>query len=267
MRSFLPYLIGFTLVLGVWLGGFVWPKSQGYYSIIDLVKDRTNRAYSRPYDRDILRADLVAGGFRLGDAAFVRLFKHENRLELWMAPQGGGGRFKLFRTYDICKFSGELGPKLKEGDRQSPEGFYQIAASQMNPNSRHHLSFNLAFPNVFDRAHERTGTFLMIHGGCSSIGCYAVTDEKVDEIYAIVEAAQNRGQDEVPVHIFPFEMNDDMMDRFSEHRWADFWRNLKTGYDLFERDKVPPVVGVCEQTYVFNEETKQAGCQLVAGWR
>lgn len=264
MRSFLPYIIGISLVLIVWIGGFAWPMSQGYYSIVDLVRDRTDRSYTRPYDRVGLRSDLVEQGFRLGDAAFIRIFKRESRLELWMA--GGGDAFELFRTYDICNFSGELGPKLQEGDRQSPEGFYQIAASQMNPNSRHHLSFNLAFPNVFDQAWDRTGTYLMVHGGCTSIGCYAVTDEKVDEIYAIVEAAQNRGQSEVPVHIFPFEMEAGAMAQFDGHRWAEFWANLKTGYDLFEQNKVPPVVGVCDKSYVFGDDARQAGCQLVSGW-
>ncbi len=264
MRSFLPYILGLSLVLTVWIGGFAWPMSQGYYSIIDLVRDRTDSSYTRPYDRAGLRSDLVAQGFRLGDAAFVRIFKRESRLELWLA--GGNGTFELFRTYDICNFSGDLGPKLQEGDRQSPEGFYQIAASQMNPNSRHHLSFNLAFPNVFDRAWDRTGTYLMVHGGCSSIGCYAVTDEKVDEIYAIVEAAQKRGQSEVPVHIFPFEMDAGAMSQFGGHRWAEFWANLKTGYDLFEQTKVPPVVGVCDKAYVFGDEALQANCQLVSGW-
>ena len=266
MRGFVPYIVGLGVVLVAWIGVFAWPMSQGYHSLIDLIRDKTDRSYTRPFDRDDLRADLVAAGFRFGDAAFIRIFKQESRLELWMASTKGNGAFELFRTYEICNYSGDLGPKLREGDRQSPEGFYQIAASQMNPNSRHHLAFNLAFPNVFDRAWDRTGTYLMVHGGCSSIGCYAVTDEKVDQIYAIVEAAQQRGQREVPVHIFPFAMDAANLTKFAGHRWAGFWQNLKTGYDLFEADKVPPIVGVCDKAYVFGDETNTENCELVSGW-
>ena len=254
---------GLAGIAVLWGGLYLWPRSQGYYSIVDLIRDRTDKSYARPYDRTGLRADIVAAGFRLGDPAFVRIFKQENRLEVWMAH---GDRFELFRAYPICKFSGELGPKLAEGDHQAPEGFYQIAKSQMNPKSRHHLAFNLAFPNVYDRNNGRTGTYLMVHGGCSSAGCYAVTDEKVDEIYAIVEAAHNRGQKEVPVHIFPFEMTDAAMAAHGDSEWADFWANLKTGYDLFEQTGVPPVVGACGTTYVFNEATRRADCRLVTGW-
>ncbi len=257
------FLFGLFAVGLIWAVGIAWPASQGYHSLLDMMGDRMNRSYERPYDRSVLRKDLMAAGFRMGDPVFIRIFKQDSRLEVWLARDK---TFVLFRTYDICTFSGELGPKLAEGDRQSPEGFYQVAASQMNPNSRHHLSFNLAFPNAYDRAHGRTGTFLMVHGGCSSIGCYAVTDEKVDEIYAMVEAAHRRGQREVPVHIFPFEMNEVNLAAYREHRWFDYWLNLKTGHDLFEETRVPPRVGVCGKTYVFGQDVEGEGCIPITGW-
>lgn len=266
MRVMVAYILGFSFIGLLVAGALIWPRQAGYYSLIDMIRDRFDTSYSRPFDRADLRADLVKAGFRIGDPSFIRIFKAENRLELWMAHGGVNTSYTLFRAYDICNFSGELGPKLKEGDHQSPEGFYQIAPSQMNPNSRHHLSFNLAFPNAYDQALARTGTYLMVHGGCSSVGCYAVTDEKVDEIYAIVEASHRRGQSEVSVHIFPFEMNEESMSLHEDHRWLGFWENLKTGYDLFEQDKIPPKVGVCDAAYVFGEDSAQEGCERVSGW-
>ena len=257
-------VIAAILVLAaLWGGLYAWPRSQGYYSIADLIRDWSDKSYTRSFDRSGLRADLVAAGFRMGDAVFIRIFKQENRLELWLSHDGA---YRLFRSYPICRFSGKLGPKLAEGDHQAPEGFYQIARSQMNPKSRRYLAFNLGFPNIFDRNNGRTGSYLMVHGGCSSVGCYAMTDEKVDEIYALMEAAFRRGQGEVPVHIFPFELTDEALAAHGDSEWADFWANLKTGYDLFEQTGVPPVVGACGTTYVFNEETQRADCQLVTGW-
>ena len=107
-------------------------------------------------------------------------------------------RFERFATYPICRWSGRLGPKFREGDRQAPEGFYTVDAEQLNPNSRMHRSFNLGFPNAYDQAHGRTGSFLMVHGGCASIGCYAVTDPAVDEIWRMVTAALEQGQARFP---------------------------------------------------------------------
>ena len=265
MRVSFIVLAVLFLAAAIWLVGFAWPLSQGYQSFLPMVRDKLNRSYERPFDRTILRQDLVSSGFLLGQAAFVRIFKQESRLELWMR-EAGKSDFSIFRTYEICKFSGLLGPKLAEGDKQSPEGFYQVARSQLNPSSQRHLSFNIGFPNVYDRAQNRTGTYLMVHGGCSSIGCYAMTDEGVDEIYAIVEAALDSGQGEVPVHIFPFKMVEKNLAKYSDHEWADFWQNLKQGYDLFEQYKVPPKAGVCGTKYVFNGDVGSKDCKPVTGW-
>jgi len=191
---------------------------------------------------------LKAHGLSLGAPVFIRIFKLESELELWVKKDG---RFVRFATYPICLWSGRLGPKIKEGDRQAPEGFYTVAEEQLNPNSRWHRSFNLGFPNAFDQAHGRTGSFLMVHGGCGSIGCYAMTDPVVDEIWRMVTAALDKGQPRFAVHVFPFRMTERNLRLRRGHPWESFWANLKQGYDLFEQSHVPPVVGVCENRYVF----------------
>jgi len=160
-------------------------------------------------------------------------------------------QFALLRTFPICAFSAELGPKLREGDRQSPEGFYRVRLGSLNPNSSYHLSFNLGYPNRYDRAHGRTGNYLMVHGNCVSIGCYAMTDAGIDEIYAMVETALNAGQDAVSVHIFPFRMSTANMVRHADNEWAEEWGMLKIGYDLFETTKKVPDVRVEGLDYAF----------------
>lgn len=163
-----------------------------------------------------------------------------------------GETFTLFKGYPICAWSGNLGPKEKEGDGQSPEGFYFVPPDAMNPNSQFHLSFNLGFPNAYDRAHGRTGSFLMVHGDCVSIGCYAMTDKAIEEIYVLAEAAHTGGQSYFRVHIFPFRMTDENMSAHDASPWIDYWRNLKAGYDAFEDTRIPPNVRVENKNYVFN---------------
>jgi len=203
-----------------------------------------------PGTPDLARLDarLQAEGVRLGAPVYVRIFKLESELELWVEK---AGRFQRFATYPICLWSGRLGPKLKEGDRQAPEGFYTVAKEQLNPNSRWHRSFNLGFPNTYDRGKGRTGSLLMVHGGCSSIGCYAMTDNVVDEIWRFVTAALDDGQARIPVHVFPFRMTERNLRLRKGDRWSGFWADLKKGYDLFEASHVPPKVSVCEGRYAF----------------
>ncbi len=191
---------------------------------------------------------LAAQGVKLGVPVYVRIFKLESELELWVEKDG---RFVRFATYPICLWSGRLGPKLREGDRQAPEGFYTVAAEQLNPNSRMYRSFSLGFPNAFDEAHGRSGSFLMVHGGCASIGCYAVTDPVVGEIWSLVTAALDQGQARFPVHAFPFRMTDSNLKLRRGSRWEGFWADLKKGYDLFEASHLPPMVSVCNGRYVF----------------
>ncbi|MFP3943971.1 MAG: L,D-transpeptidase family protein [Alphaproteobacteria bacterium] len=213
-----------------------------------------------PWDRaavlEKMQPLLARAQAEAGAPVFIRIFKRESELELWLKGESGYG---LVKTYPICAWSGHLGPKLKQGDRQAPEGFYRVVARALNPASRFHLSFNLGYPNEYDRAHGRTGDWLMVHGNCVSIGCYAMTDRGIEEIYTLVEAALENGQPAVPVHIFPFRMTDANMARASRSRWIGFWRNLKTGYDLFERTKRPPDVRVRNKAYVFPGETGVPG--------
>lgn len=168
--------------------------------------------------------------------------------------QNDTGNFIALKRWEICTWSGSLGPKLKEGDGQSPEGFYFVKPSAMNPNSSYHLSFNLGFPNAYDRAHGRTGSFLMVHGDCVSIGCYAMTNKGIEEIYTLMSAAFASGQPFVRVHIFPFEMNDIALKNYTGNPNYAFWQNLKQGWDWFEKNKRPPNVTVIDKSYQFNTD-------------
>jgi murein L,D-transpeptidase YafK len=183
----------------------------------------------------------------------VRLFKEESELEVW--KQDNEGRFALLKTYPICRWSGELGPKVKMGDRQAPEGFYSITPGLMNPNSNYYLAINTGFPNTYDRANDRTGNFLMIHGDCSSSGCYAMTDEQITEIYALARESFFGGQRAFQIQAYPFKMTPLNMAKHRNSPHMAFWRMLKQGYDHFEVSRLEPKVDVCEKRYVFDAET------------
>ncbi|RIA55890.1 L,D-transpeptidase family protein [Dichotomicrobium thermohalophilum] len=198
------------------------------------------------------QARLAKMGMTADAPILVRIFKEEAELEIWKKKDDG--RFHLFKTYPICFFSGKLGPKLKEGDKQAPEGFYTVSPGRMNPNSDFHLSFNLGYPNRFDAAHGRTGAHLMVHGDCSSAGCYAMTDALIEEIYAIAREAFEGGQRRFHVHAFPFRMTEENMARHQGNRWYGFWQMLKAGYDAFEQTRVQPSIAVCEKRYLVNAE-------------
>jgi murein L,D-transpeptidase YafK len=180
----------------------------------------------------------------------VRIFKEESELEVW--KQDAEGRFAPLKTYPICRWSGELGPKVKEGDRQAPEGFYTITPGQMNPNSNYYLAFNLGFPNAYDKANDRTGAFLMVHGDCSSAGCYAMTDEQIQEIYALGRDSFLGGQKSFQVQAYPFRMTPLNMARHRNNPNMPFWRMIKEGNDHFEVTRTEPHIDVCERRYVFD---------------
>src|SRR5262245_31364296 len=189
-----------------------------------------------------------------GPPILVRLFKEESELEVWKEDRNG--RFALLKTYPICRWSGELGPKIKEGDRQAPEGFYTITPSLMNPNSSYYLAINTGFPNAYDRANGRSGAFLMIHGDCSSRGCYAMTDEQIAEIYALARESFFGGQRSFQLQAYPFRMTALNMAKHRNSPHMDFWRMLKKGNDHFEVTRLQPKVDVCEKRYVFDAETQ-----------
>src|ERR1043166_5086670 len=205
----------------------------------------------RPLSPEMMR-DLDKNSMPTESPILVRLFKEESELEVW--KQDTTGRFALLKTYPICRWSGELGPKIKEGDRQAPEGFYTITPGQMTPNSSYYLSVNIGFPNEFDRAWGRTGDFLMIHGDCSSRGCYAMTDEQIGEIYALAREAFFGGQQTFQVQALPFRMTPLNMARHRNSPHMAFWKMLKQGYDHFEVTRLEPKGNGCDRRYVFAAE-------------
>lgn len=204
---------------------------------------------------------LAAKGLAKGDAVFLRLFKATSELEVWMQKDGA---FVLLDTYPICYWTGTLGPKLREGDKQSPEGFYSVSLRQMRLPTRWPRSFDIGFPNAFDQANTYTGSHILVHGGCTSVGCYAMTDAVQKELHALAEAALVKGQDKFAVHVFPFRMTAEAMAAHAGSPWASFWADLQAGYDAFERTRVPPRIAVCEQRYRVIET---AGGELPAGCR
>src|SRR5688572_26468754 len=199
-----------------------------------------------------LIADMTAKDMDLQSPILVRLYKQEAELEIW--KQDRSGRFALLKSYPICKWSGDLGPKVREGDRQAPEGFYDITPGQMNPNSQFYLAFNMGYPNAFDRAHDRTGAHLMVHGDCSSRGCYAMTDEQILEIFALGRESFFGGQKSFQVQAFPFRMTPANMAKHRNNPNMPFWRMIKEGYDHFEVTRLEPKVDVCGKRYVFNAQ-------------
>jgi len=222
-----------------------WPS--GYRNFFSGVS-ATKRA-----DPAQIEGRLKEKGLKRGAPVFLRIFKGDLEVELWMKRSD---RYELFATYPICAWSGQLGPKVREGDLQAPEGFYTIGKSQLNPNSHYHRAFNLGYPNDLDRAHNRTGANLMIHGGCGSVGCFAMTDAEIDELWLLVTAALDNGQERMPVHVFPFRMTDQRMAAFAWHPWADFWRDMKPAYDSFEKSRVPPRISVCNKRYSVQGRTE-----------
>jgi murein L,D-transpeptidase YafK len=237
----------------------------------------TTEPVLRPAPPEVFSEPERPARFNMGAPAYVRIFKKEGELELWLKVNG---RFSLYRAFPICKWSGRLGPKVREADYQSPEGFYSVSARQLNPHSNYHLAFNVGYPNAFDRQNGHTGGLVMVHGNCKSVGCFAMTDKGIEEIYGFVAAALSAGQREVPVHIFPFRMTDAAIaretgggggilsffatDGGNGAQWAGFWRNLKEGYDLFQQTGEPPTAYACGDRYAFGAQ--DASCKRVAGW-
>jgi murein L,D-transpeptidase YafK len=203
---------------------------------------------------DQMLAEIERKNMSKESAILLRIFKEESELEVWKEDRDG--QFALLKTYPICRWSGELGPKVKLGDRQAPEGFYTITPGLMNPNSQYYLAINTGFPNSYDRANGRTGEFLMIHGDCSSAGCYAMTDEQIAEIYSLARESFFGGQKSFQIQAMPFHMTPANMAKHRNSPHMAFWRMLKQGYDHFEVTRHEPKIDVCEKHYVFDAETK-----------
>lgn len=207
-------------------------------------------------DRNPLESPYFWDFEKVGRPVFLRVVKNGNRsglLEVWLEnPETA--KYEIFKTYRIAYFSGSPGPKTKQGDGQAPEGFYFISRGRMNPMSTYHLSMDMGYPNAYDRYHGRTGSLLMIHGKAVSIGCFAMTDASIEQIYTLVDAALKNGQPFVRVHSFPFAMTEEAMEKHRESEHFEFWQNLREGWDWFERTKRPPNVEVEQGRYVFSED-------------
>jgi murein L,D-transpeptidase YafK len=209
----------------------------------------------------VAQAHLEKLGTDQKAAMLVRIYKQENELEVW--KQTRGGRYVRFKTYEICAWSGELGPKVSEGDRQAPEGFYTVTPGLMNPYSEYYLAFNLGFPNKFDKFHGRTGSNIMVHGDCSSAGCFAMTDDQISEIYALARETFKGGNRSFQVEVYPFKMTEANLEEQADSPNIEFWRNLKQGHDRFAANNSRPAQwDVCEGKYVFDADTS---CAVGAG--
>lgn len=191
--------------------------------------------------------DLNKRNLKFGNRVFVRIYKQSSILELWIKDDKS---YKLYKTYNICTFSGNLGPKLKEGDRQAPEGIYWVSKSQLNPNSNYHLSLNLGYPNQYDRYYKRTGDALMVHGNCVSIGCYAITDKNIEEVYLLINAALENGQDRVQFHVLPFKPTKNNLIAYRNDKWASFWSELGKIDLAFEKSFIVPKVSIKDGHYI-----------------
>jgi murein L,D-transpeptidase YafK len=253
--------LGFGLLTAVALAHAALPARAQSLAIElkDVAPDRVERqraealgALPLPGTPDLnnLKARLEGAGVKSGDPLFIRVFKAESELELW-ARKGDG--FVLLATYPVCHWSGTLGPKQLSGDKQTPEGFYTVTRRQLHRSARHPQALNLGFPNVLDAEMGRTGSYLLVHGGCSSVGCFAMTNAVMAEIFELTEAAFRSGQAHLPVHVFPFRMTEANMAHYAGGEWQAFWSNLREGYEAFERTRVPPRINVCDKRYIVQE--------------
>jgi len=213
-----------------------------------MAQDPKRASKSINHQTPILKDQYKLKKLTWGSPIFIRIFKKSKELEIWVKQKS---KFKLFKKYPIYYFSGTLGPKLKEGDKQAPEGFYYVTEKKLNPKSRFHLSFNIGYPNSYDKHHERTGNLIMVHGNKVSIGCFAMTDPLIEEIYTIAHSAFENGQEYFRVHVFPFHMTKGNMNKYDKSKWIKFWENLKVGYDYFEKKHLDPEVTVKDGVYVF----------------
>jgi murein L,D-transpeptidase YafK len=215
----------------------------------DEVSLASNAKANQPVPPKLVAA-MAEKDMDLQSPILVRLFKEEAELEVW--KQERSGRFALLKTYPICRWSGDLGPKVREGDRQAPEGFYSISPAQMNPQSAYYLSFNTGYPNAYDKALGHTGSQLMVHGDCSSRGCYAMTDEQIAEIYALGRESFFGGQRAFQLQAYPFRMTPLNMAKHRNNPNMPFWKMIKEGYDHFEVTRLEPKIDFCEKKYVFD---------------
>ncbi len=247
VTTFMRSSILFSPLLGAVFLFFAPVYSSAQFFDVPLIpssqKADTFMANARPR----VERQLAAKGMQLGSPVFMRVFKLSKQLEVWVKK---GERFELFKIYPICTYSGTIGPKLREGDQQSPEGFYTVSGGQLNPLSHYHLSFDIGYPNAVDRENKRTGGDIMVHGKCISEGCFAMGNLQIEEIYLLAYQAFLQGQKEFSVHIFPFRMTKGNIEKRKNMPWSAFWDNLREGYDAFERDRQVPLITADKDKYL-----------------
>lgn len=229
------------------LMGFAFPLPSSSSSLPVQTSGKAQHIFKKI--KSALSQRLNAKGMSLGNQAFIRILKIPGTLELWIKK---GEKFKLFFSYPICTYSGYPGPKMREGDWQSPEGFYQVQRNQLNPTSNYHLAFDIGYPNLYDINNNRDGSNIMIHGGCSSTGCFAMSNKWMEEIYFTVQQALLNGQKKVPVHIYPFALTKPNLERFSHSPWINFWKSIAPMYNYFETRKQIPTISVVNNKYSLN---------------
>jgi len=195
-----------------------------------------------------LQKELKNKGLKAGSAVYLRIFKYQDALEVWLKT---GTKYTLFKTYNICYYSGGVGTKTRSGDGKSPEGFYTIEPKQLNPVSNYHLAINIGYPNKVEQLKGYTGDAVMIHGHCASIGCYAMTDPRIEEIYTLIYKAFEGGQQKINLDIYPFRMNKNYMDIFGRQPYIPFWKTLQPGYDQFEKNHIPADYHIKGKDYAF----------------
>lgn len=224
--------------------------SQSGFKAQQLKFERVRAAYDQKWDN--LKKELSKKGFNGAFKLHLAAYKSEGKLEVWLQTETQK-KYEHFKTYNFCAHSGTLGPKSKEGDLQTPEGFYYISA--FNPKSNFYLSLGINYPNSVDRlrsGQEKPGSDIYIHGNCVTIGCIPLTDEKIKEVYVLGVEARNSGQTNIPVYIFPFKMTES---NFKKHiaqypGQTKFWQSLQPGYAYFEKNRTLPKVTQVKGNYV-----------------
>lgn len=226
-------------------------NAQNNFKATQIKFERVKKAYGEKWET--LEKFIRTDGFGDQFSMVINAYKSEGKLEVWLKANTDKN-YKLFRTYDFCAHSGTLGPKVIEGDGQTPEGFYYI--NVFNPMSNFHLSLGVNYPNSVDKARtgkdRKTGGDIYIHGNCVTIGCIPLTDEKIKEVYILGVEARNAGQENIPVNIYPFKMTDGNLNKYSAQfpAQAGFWKSLQPGYLAFEKNKSQAKVSEVKGNYV-----------------
>lgn len=227
-------LICLTLLLSL----SIMVSAQNNFKATQIKFERVEKAYDEKWET--LQKFVKAGGYEDDFSMIINAYKAEGKLDIWLKGKSQKN-YSLFRTYDFCAHSGTLGPKVIEGDGQTPEGFYYI--NVFNPMSSFYLSLGVNYPNLVDLARTgkdgKPGNDIYIHGNCVTVGCIPLTDEKIKEVYVLAIEACNAGQEKIPVNIYPFKMTNENLKKYAAQfpNQLAFWKTLQPGYLAFEKNK------------------------------